>query len=110
MTEKEAYNQYAEKALKVFSLKAKDMGIHSGYYFCALDAYFNMLKLTLQTSPQSELTDAVLSFFTPNTSVVYGKDKGRVVPCLKNVCYEPIDSPESLRDFLEKQKYLNNAN
>ncbi len=110
MTGKEAYNQYAEKALKVFSLKAKDMGIHSGYYFCALDAYFNMLKLTLQTSPQSELTDAVLSFFIPNTSVVYGEDKGRVVPCLKNVCHEPIDSPESLRDFLEKQKYLNNVN
>jgi hypothetical protein len=36
-------------------------------------------------------------------SIVYGEDKGCVIPCFKDVCYEPIDS---LRDFL-KESALN---
>jgi len=39
-------------------------------------------------------------------SIVYGEDKGCVIPCFKDVCYEPIDSPDSLRDFL-KESALN---
>jgi len=102
MTKKEEYNQYAEAVLKVFFLKAKDMGIHSGYYFCAMDAYFNILKLTLQTKPGNELTDTAFLFFRPYMSIVYGEDKGRVIPCFKDVCYEPINSPEGLRDFFKE--------
>jgi uncharacterized protein len=35
------YLSYAEKALKCFHLTAHSMGIHGGYYYCALDAFFN---------------------------------------------------------------------
>ena len=100
MTGKKIYHQYAEKSLETFSSRAKDMGINSGYYFCAADAYFNMLKLTLQTTPASELAETVLSFFRPYVSMVYGEDKSSVVPCLKEICFEPIYDPAGLRDFL----------
>jgi uncharacterized protein YyaL (SSP411 family) len=102
ITKKEKYLQYAETVLKLFSLKAKDTGIHSGYYFCAMDAYFNMFKLTLQTTPVSELAEAALSSLNPFMSIVYGEDKGCVIPCFKDVCYEPINSPEGLRDFFKE--------
>ena len=106
MTEKEKYHHYAETALNMFSSQAKDMGIHSGYYFCALDAYFHMLKITLQTPPDSMLTDITLSSFIPYMSIVYGEDKGSVIPCFQNVCYEPIDSVSLLKDFFIKHKSL----
>ncbi|MEE8329621.1 MAG: hypothetical protein V3R54_06805 [Thermodesulfovibrionia bacterium] len=61
-------------------MKAKDMGIHSGYYFCTLDAYFNTLKLTLQATPVSELADTVLSSFSSHASIIYEEDKGCVIP------------------------------
>jgi uncharacterized protein len=37
----EEYRTYAEKALKYFALVAEGMGLHGGYYFCALDAFFH---------------------------------------------------------------------
>lgn len=100
MTGKEKYHDCAEKALKVFSSTAKDMGIHSGYYFCAVDAYFNMVQLTLQSSPSSGLAEAALSLFRPYVSIIYGEDKGIVIPCIKDICYAPINSPGGLEDFL----------
>ncbi len=100
MTDKSKYQEYAKKALETFSLRAKDIGIHSGYYFCAMDAYFHMLKLTIEASPESELTDSAISFLIPYMSIVYGEDKGRIVPCFKNVCYEPIDKVDVLKEFL----------
>ena len=106
MTSKEIYRQSAETALKVFSLRAKNMGIHSGYYFCAMDAYFHILKLTMETSPTSELTEAVFSTFIPYVSIVYGKDNGRVIPCLRDVCYEPIERPDKLSAFLKEEETL----
>lgn len=100
MTEKSKYQEYAEKALRVFSLRTQDMGIHSGYYFSAMDAYFNMMKLTIESLPDKELTDTCLSFSVPYMSIVYGENRGKVIPCFKNVCYDPIDRPDSLKDFL----------
>jgi uncharacterized protein YyaL (SSP411 family) len=106
MTEKMKYHKYAETALKIFSLKTKNTGILSGYYFCAVEAYFNMLKLSLQTAPTSELTDTALSSFRPYISIVYGEDKGIVIPCIKNVCYEPLQNADSLREFFKKSKKI----
>ena len=100
ITNKDLYQDYAEKTLKTFSLRAKDMGIHAGYYLCAMDAYFHMLKLTVETSPQHELAESALSFSIPYMSISYGEDRGRIVPCFKNVCYEPIKSSDVLKDFL----------
>jgi len=100
MTNKNLYQEYAEKALKSFSLRAYDMGIHAGYYLCATDAYFHMLRLTMESSPESELTESALSFLIPYMGISYGEDRGRIVPCLKNICYEPIKSADVLKDFL----------
>jgi uncharacterized protein YyaL (SSP411 family) len=100
MTGKSQYLEYAEKALRTFSLKAQDMGIHTGYYFSAMDAYFNMMKLTIEALPESELSDIALSFSVPYMSIGYGENRGRIIPCFKNVCHEPINRPDILKDFL----------
>ena len=100
ITKKNLYQEYAENALKSFSPRAYNMGIHAGYYLCAMDAYFHMLRLTVESSPESKLTDSALSFLIPYISIMYGEDRGQVVPCLKNVCYEPIKGTDVLKDFL----------
>ncbi|MBE0426327.1 MAG: thioredoxin domain-containing protein [Nitrospirae bacterium] len=109
MTEKKKYYLYAQESLKAFSLKAKDIGIQSGYYYCALDAYFNMMKLTLQTKPADKLAGTALTSFYPYMSIVYGEDRGYAVPCIRETCYEPINKPESLKIFCQiiGQKILN---
>ncbi|MDH5769089.1 MAG: AGE family epimerase/isomerase, partial [Nitrospirota bacterium] len=104
MTSKEIYRQSAEASLKFYSLKAKTMDTHTGYYFCAMDAYFHMIKLTLETSPVSELTETVFSSFRPYVSIVYGENNGRVIPCLGDVCYEPVESPDKLLTFLKERE------
>ena len=100
MTGKSEYLASAETSLKAFSAGAKKMGIHTGYYYAAMDAYFNMLTLTLQTPRQSELAETALSGFHPYQCIVYGEDKGSVIPCVGKACYEPITDPARLRDFL----------
>jgi uncharacterized protein YyaL (SSP411 family) len=100
LTGKKQYLKYAETALKAFSPTARDSGIHSAYYFCALDAYFHMLKLTMQTSPESKLAQTALFTFRPYISIVYKKDAGCAVPCIRDVCYEPVYSPGGLKEFL----------
>lgn len=105
MTKKEAYLRYAEKSLKAFSSKAKDIGIHAAYYFCALDAYLNSLKLTLYASPSTGLAETALLFITPYTTIVYGEDKGCVIPCFRDTCFEPVTDPGILESFLKKKEY-----
>jgi uncharacterized protein YyaL (SSP411 family) len=109
ITGKEKYYMYAERTLKIFSSKAKDIGIHAGYYYCALDAYFNELKLTLHTKPSNELSDTAISLFHPYMSISYGEVRGCVVPCLKGFCYEPIKNTVTLKDFFKSRKYMRNA-
>jgi uncharacterized protein YyaL (SSP411 family) len=104
MTGKDVYRLHAEKSLKSFSHLAKNPDIQYGYYFCAVDAYFHMLELTLQVPPASRLAETALSSFSPYLSVVYGADKGNVIPCVRDVCYEPIDNPEDLKDFLKNPR------
>jgi hypothetical protein len=90
-------------ALKVFSVQTKEMGLHAGYYFCALDAYFQMLKLTLPTTSSNPLAKTARTLFYPYVSYVYGEDNGCIIPCFRDVCYEPVRSPEGLRDFFRNQ-------
>lgn len=100
MTGKEIYHNHAEKILKVFSGQAKDIGIHSGYYYCGMDAYFNMLTLRLHRALNNPLTDAALSNFRPYVIFLYGEETDKAIPCTKETCYEPIGSPEELKIFL----------
>ncbi len=103
VTNENSYKDYAEKALQAFSQGSDATGIFAGYYFCAVDAYFNMLKLTLETPPESELADEAFSFFVPYISISYGENNARVIPCLRDVCYKPIYSADVLRNFLINQ-------
>jgi len=103
MTAKESYARAAEETLKLFSGEAQAIGVHAGAYFCALDAYFHLLKLSVEAPPASELAAAARSLVGPSTAVVYGENNGRVVPCVKEVCYEPLHNAEGLRAFIEKQ-------
>jgi uncharacterized protein YyaL (SSP411 family) len=101
MTGKERYFNLAEKALRAFSQQAREIGIHAGYYFCGLDAYHHMFKLTLEASPGSDLVKTSLSFFVPYKGMVYGEDRSRVTPCLPSgVCLEPVYKAGDLRKFL----------
>ena len=100
MLDDEKYRQYAERLLDVFSSDARFMEIHGGYYFCGLDAFYHMLKLGINASPDSALAKSVLSIWYPYSCIVYGDDTGSVIPCVRDTCYEPVDSPEQLKQFV----------
>lgn len=100
------YQEYAEKALRLFSVKAENMGISAGYFFSAMDAYFNMLKLNIEALPESNLADVVFSAPIPYMSIVYGENRERVILCFNNICYEPIERCDILKKFLNNFLYL----
>ncbi|HWR58034.1 MAG TPA: thioredoxin domain-containing protein [Thermodesulfovibrionales bacterium] len=102
ITGRDAYYRYAETSLKASFLRAKDMGIHSAYYYCALDEYFNMIKLTLETAPHSDLAEAARSTFNPYVTIAYGDDRGFATPCRRGSCYESIYDADGLRAFLKR--------
>lgn len=104
LTDNQGYLKKAERALRTFSERAMELGLHSGYYFYALDYYFNMLRFTLHAKPDSELADMVISAYSPYTSINYAEDRGYILPCLKSECYEPIYNAEGLKDFINKRK------
>jgi uncharacterized protein YyaL (SSP411 family) len=105
ITGKEEYRGYAEKSLKVFSARADNTGIYSGYFFSALDAYFNPLKISVNASPASVLAEKARSLIAPHIHIVYGNDSGNIIPCSGNTCYEPIEKPEGLDVFLQQHGY-----
>jgi uncharacterized protein YyaL (SSP411 family) len=100
MTDRDVYYRHAETALKVFSGRVQDMGTHTGCYFSALDAYYHMIRLAVDVSPESELAEAAITSLHPHGSLVYGAERGCVTPCINGVCLEPISDPGALRDFL----------
>ncbi len=102
----DAYFHHAEKSLKAFSLRALDMGIHSGYYYCAMDQYFNMLKLSLDVASASNLIETARFTFNPYVTMAYGDDKGFVTPCRRGSCYESIYKADDLTEFLRKQPQI----
>ncbi|RJQ15090.1 MAG: thioredoxin domain-containing protein [Nitrospiraceae bacterium] len=103
ITKNDKYFRHAEKALSAFSANAKNIGIHAGHYFCALDAYFNPLKLTVNALPSSSISGAVLSSSVPYVNLSYGEDMGRVTPCIRDACFGPVDSPEGLVKFIDEK-------
>ncbi len=106
ITGEKEFNGYGEKALKIFSEKADEMGIHGAYYYNALDAYFNPLKLTIHANPESPLSLDALSVYSPHTVITYEADKGYIVPCIRDVCYEPLSDSDRLKDFLYNRNQL----
>ena len=100
LTGKDEYQQRADQSLRLFAGIALEMSVHAGTYFCALDAYFNMLKLTVEAAPESGLARAARALGgTMYTAIVYGDDHNRVIPCKGNTCYEPVSDPSRLSRF-----------
>jgi uncharacterized protein YyaL (SSP411 family) len=104
ITKKDRYYELAETALKAFSGRAIELGLHAASYFCALEAYYRMVLLTVEALPQSELAEAALSFFVPYKAVLYApsRDGGTVTPCISGVCLEPVSDAGDLINFLKK--------
>jgi uncharacterized protein YyaL (SSP411 family) len=103
MTGKENYRSVAEQTLKIFVASASEMSVHAGAYFCALDAWFNMITLSVEATSDSALArSARLLSGKVYTTIIYGEDNNRVVPCKQRQCYEPQRDPNSLIDFCRK--------
>jgi uncharacterized protein YyaL (SSP411 family) len=103
ITSGKKYAEYAERTIRIFTEQAKEMGIHAAYFFCALDAYFHMLKLTLQTPPDQPLAQAARALYYPYIQYTYEPDAGRIIPCQRDVCYEPVGSIEGLKVFFRQR-------
>jgi len=103
LTGKDAYRDSAEQTLRIFAGVAREMNVHAGSYFNALEASFRMLKLTVEAAPEGDLATAARALAGRTyTAIVYGADNSRVIPCLQNACYEPLYDPVSLRDVCTK--------
>ncbi len=94
------YRRRAEEALKAFAPQGQAMGVHSGFYFAALDAFFNMAELTVSAAPASEPAREALSVPYPYTAISYKGDGNLVTPCLRNTCYAPVRDGAALSKVL----------
>jgi uncharacterized protein YyaL (SSP411 family) len=99
LTGRETYRAAAERTLRIFSTTVNALSIHGGAYFCALDAWFSMLLLTVEAGPDSGLARAARRLTGPYTAVLYGEDRGRVIPCVNGACFEPAEQPGDLQRY-----------
>jgi uncharacterized protein YyaL (SSP411 family) len=99
LTGRENYRASANLSLRIFSAKVSEMSIHAGTYLCGLDAWFATLKLTVEAGPDSELGRAAMRITGPYTVLLYGDDRGRIVPCVGEVCYEPVTNAADMKRF-----------
>ena len=106
LTGKDEYRVAAGQTLGIFADLAPELGVHAGAYFCALNAWFRMLRLTVEARPGSVLARAALAYARGPVVIVYGEDHGRVVPCLNTVCYEPVIDAEGLQSFFKNLSTL----
>ncbi|MCK9419032.1 MAG: thioredoxin domain-containing protein [Nitrospirae bacterium] len=103
MIGKDSYRQQAEQSLRLFARAALEMSVHAGAFFCAYDAFYRMLKLTVEALPDGELARAARALTgTTYTVVLYGEMNNRVIPCTANTCYDPIIDSAKLRDSCAK--------
>lgn len=101
MTGDDGYRRVAERSLKLFSHQAQIIGLHAGYYFCAVDAFFHALKFDISVPPASPLAAEALREFYPYTVIRYGGDSGNIIPCVGSTCYDPIDNADGLRKLFQ---------
>lgn len=101
ITGDDKYKGYADASLKCFSARAEETGIHAASFFTALDAGFNMLKLKVQSLPESELARSALTVYYPYKAIMFEADNGRIIPCIGNACFDPITDPAGLKNFIE---------
>jgi uncharacterized protein len=100
LTGKDGYRRSAEQTLRIYAGVAREMNVHAGSYFCALEASFRMLKLTVEAAPEGDLARAARALSGRTyAAIAYGEDKGRVIPCKQDVCHEPLSDPARLMDI-----------
>jgi uncharacterized protein YyaL (SSP411 family) len=103
MTGTDEYERAARQTLGIFSGLAREIGAHAGAYFESLDASFRILKLTVEAPPESGLARAARALSGKMyTAIIYGDDRGRVIPCKGNTCFEPVSDPSRLLDVCTK--------
>ena len=103
ITGSEEYYRMAREGLRSFSGSAVEMGVQAGYYYCSLDAYFNMIKLGVGSSPGGGLAKKALQCFRPYKTLAYTGDGDSVTPCLASgACLEPIREESALEAFLSR--------
>lgn len=104
MPAREHYQQHAEDGLKAFAKTAASIAPHAAYYFCALDAWLNPITLKVHAPAGSELALAALQGLNPFRSIVYAEDTGTVIPCMGQVCHEPVSDPRKLAELLRTSR------
>jgi uncharacterized protein YyaL (SSP411 family) len=102
LTGEDRYQEAAAKALSFFAPAAAEIGIHAGAYYGVLDAWFNLLTLTVEAPPESKLARAARTFAGAATVIRYTGDQGRVIPCRDTLCGEPITDPGALAASVSK--------
>lgn len=102
MKENEKYRRSAEDTLKAFSSTSVVMGLHSGYYFVALDAWYNMAELTVNALPGTVTARDALAFPYPYSVLRYSKETaaGTIIPCMRTVCHEPVRDITGLQQIV----------
>lgn len=102
MKENDYYRRCAEEALKAFSSTSADMGLHSGYYFAALDAWYNTLELTINAYPGTTTARDALAFPYPYSVLRYTEESaaGTIVPCMRNICHSPVKDMAGLHQII----------
>ena len=101
LTGEERYQEAADRALSQFAPAAGEIGIHAGAYYSGLDAWFHLLTLTVESDPESLLARAARAFGSYRI-IRYGEDQGRVIPCVRNLCGEPITDADALAESVSK--------
>jgi uncharacterized protein YyaL (SSP411 family) len=97
LTGKDEYRHMAEQTLRLFARSAIEMSVHAGAFFCAYDAFYRMLKLTVEAPHDGELARVARAVSGTTYSVVlYGEEKNHVIPCTTNTCHEPVTDPAKL--------------
>lgn len=85
-----SYSGYAEDIIEAFIGRANSMGIHAGYFFTGLNAYFNMYEITIQNLAPDNLKEKALSFFYPYKTIRYEDGGEKIIFCVNGVCHEPF--------------------
>jgi len=101
LTGKHEYQEHADRSLRLFVGTALEMSVHAGTYLCALDAHFNMLKLTVEAQPDSELSRTALALAGKTyITIQYGEDKNRIIPCTPTACLEPLYKSNDIKKLI----------
>lgn len=115
ITDRNEYLDMAINTIKAFLSQADESaGIHYGSFYDALNMYLNMLRLSIYSDMDSELTKTAISLLRPYATIQYParkdlsfsipgiSEREYILPCRLEGCLEPIFKRERLEEFLLK--------